>query len=152
MKRRIVFQNWQPDVDDLPNEGLEDCINVVHEPEGYKPVYLESSGAFSTTGGMEGLSSVVAKTVGPNLDKFLAWLVDGPTPTLRVALNGSVLNGGGSTLTSFATQGSNQAICFFDVAEYGGEILFTVEAQQDEAGGTVNTVRITGRTTDAALS
>lgn len=148
MKQRIAFLNFQPDKSDLPNEGLEDCDNVVHEPEGYKPVYLESSGAFSTTGSLNDVTSIVVKTVGPSFDKFHAWL---DSDQIKVGINGTEITSTGSTTVSFATSGSNQAICFFDVAELAGEIAFTVEAQQDEAAGTVNSIRLTGITTDAAL-
>lgn len=149
MKDRIIFRDFQPDKADLPNEGLEVCSNVVHEPEGYKPVYLESAGAFATTGSLTAVDSIVVKTVGPSFDKFHAWL---ESDQIRVGINGVEITSSGSTTVSFATSGSNQAICFFDVAEFGGEILFTVEAQQDEVGGTVNSIRLTGRTTDAALA
>ena len=146
---RIPFLNWQPDKSDLPNEGLEDCDNVVHEPEGYKPVFLESAGAFATTGALTNVASIVVKTVGPSFDKFHAWL---DSDQIKVGINGVEITSSGSTTVSFATSGSNQAICFFDVAEFGDEILFTVEAQQDQATpATTVSIRLTGRTTDAAL-
>ena len=149
MKTRIAFLNWQPDVDDLPNDGLEDCDNVVHEPEGYKPVFLESTGGFSTTGSLTDADSIVVKTIGPNLDKFHAWI---ESDEIKVGVNGTEITSTGSTTVSFATSGSNQAVCFFDVAELADQIIFTVEAQQDEAGGTVNSIYLTGITTDAVLS
>ena len=67
-------------------------------------------------------------------------------------MNGTEITSTGSTTVSFATSGSNQAICFFDVAELADQIIFTVEAQQDEVGGTVNSIYLTGITTDAVLS
>lgn len=150
MKDRIVFRNFQPDVDDLPNDGMEKADNTVHEPEGYKAVYLESAGAFATTGALTNVASIVVKTVGPSFDKFHAWL---DADQIKVGINGVEITSSGSTTVSFATTGSNQAICFFDVAEFGDEILFTVEAQQDQATpATTVSIRLTGRTTDAALA
>ena len=148
MKQRIAFLNWQPDVDDLPNDGLEDADNVVHEPEGYKPVFLESTGGFSTTGSLTAVDSIVVKTIGPNFDKFHAWL---ESDQIKVGVNGTEITSTGSTTVSFSTSGSNQAIAFFDVAELADQIIFTVEAQQDESGG-VGAIYLTGITTDAVLS
>ena len=131
---RVNFLNWKPDQEDVGNDGLTVADNVIHDTEGYRPVNLASSGTFATTGGLaasnDTVLSLVAKPVGSSGDLFCAWIADSTTPTLHVGVNGST---GTTTATgyplAFATAVTSPEIYAFDVCEYGGKILFTVEAQ-----------------------
>jgi hypothetical protein len=144
---RINFLNWQPDMEDFGNEGLVNAQNVVHEPEGYKPVYLASAGVFSTTGGLASVSSIVTKPVGSAGDTFSAWL---SANTLHVGINGATATNATGSVISFATTGSSQGISFFDVTEFGDYLVFTVEAQQTQASpATTATLRVMGYLTVA---
>ena len=135
MQVRLNFLNWRPDLEDTEHDGLSVAQNVVHEPEGYKPVHLASGGSFATTGALAAstatVTSIVAKPVGAQGDLLCAWLQN---DTLYVGVNGVTSP---ATTTgfpqSFATTGATQAIVAFDVCEYAGKIFFTAQAQQSEA-------------------
>lgn len=132
---RINFLNYNPDLEDTENEGLTIAQNVIHEPEGYKPVHLGTSTAFATTGGLAAsvytVTSCIAKPIGAGNDLFCAWIANN---TLHVGLNGVTAT---TAVTgyplSFSTAGSSQEITAFDVAEYAGKIFFVAEAKQTEA-------------------
>lgn len=132
---RVNFLNFNPDLEDENNQGLTVADNVVHEPEGYKPIHLATAGSFATTGGLAASNatvlSLVARPVGPGSDLFCAWVANGQ---LHVGLNGvtstSVTTG---YPLSFSTVGASAAITAFDVCESYGKIFFTVSASQQEA-------------------
>jgi len=136
---RLDFLNYQPDKEDFQNQGLTVATNAIHEPEGWKPVHIGSSGAFATTGGLGAsvatVLSIVTKPVGAQGDTFSAWLAN---DTLHVGINGvtstSVTTG---YPLSFSTSTSAQEIVSFDVCEFAGKIFFTVEAQQQQFAHTV---------------
>lgn len=131
---RYNFLNWRPDLEDTENQGLTVAQNVVHEPEGYKPIHLASAGSFVTTGGLAASSatvvSLVSKRIGPWSDQLCAWISNN---TLNIGINGVTLT---STTTgyplSFSTTGSPQ-VTVFDVCEYAGKVTFVVEAQQSQS-------------------
>ena len=144
---RLNFLNFAPDLEDEANPGLTVAQNVIHEPEGYKPLHLASAGSFATTGGLAAstatVTSLVAKPVGSGGDLFCAWIASN---TLHVGINGVTAAslssaGGGQTgyPLSFATQGSSQSITAFDVTEYAGKIFFVAEAQQGQSTPTTTT-------------
>ena len=138
---RVTFLNWRPDTEDVGNDGLTQADNVIHDVEGYRPVHLMSSGSFSTTGGLAASNatvlSVVAKPVGSQGDYFAAWVADQTTPTLHVGLNGvtATTSATGYPL-AMATAATDAEIYAFDVCEYAGKILWTVEAQGTDASAT----------------
>ena len=144
---RVQFLNWRPDAEDVGNDGLTQCDNVVHEPEGYKPVHLASSGAFTTVLAASDATilSVVSKPVGNAGDQFAAWVADATAPTLCVGINGATASTSatGHPLT-FATASTGHEIYAFDVAEYGGKIAWTVEAQAADASGTALSIAYAG--------
>ena len=133
---RINFLNWRPDSEDFANDGLTTADNLIHETEGYKPVHLATAGAFATTGGLAASNatvlSLVAKPVGSNGDLFCAWLADATLVTLHVGVNGTTATTAATGYPlQFATAVSSPEIYAFDVCEYGGKIVFTVEAQAE---------------------
>lgn len=138
---RVTFANWRPDLEENEHDGLKVADNVIHEPEGYKPVHLQTSGGFVTTGGLNTVisDSLVAKPVGSQDDLFCAWLHnDGAsTTTLHVGVNGvtATTSATGYPLTFSATVLSGAyAINMFDVTEYEGRIYFTVNVFNASAG------------------
>ena len=130
---RVNYLNWNPDLEDEANKGLTVADNVVHEPEGYKPIHLASAGSFSTTGSLAAsvgtILSCVAKPVGSAGDLLVAW-VSGVT--LHVGLNGvtatTAVTGYPLTFSTLGSAGSS--ITAFDVCEYANKIFFVVEATQ----------------------
>ena len=129
---RVNFLNFNPDMEDVGNNGLTVANNVVHEPEGYKPIHLSSAGAFATTGGLGAsvgtVISVVTKPVGSQNDTLSAWFTQ--AGVLHIGLNGVTA----TTATtgyplSMATAAATGEITVFDVCEYAGKITFVVEAQ-----------------------
>lgn len=136
---RFNFLNFNPDSEDTENQGLTVAQNVIHEPEGYKPVHLGTAGSFATTGGLGAsvatVTSIVAKPVGSGSDLFCAWLAN---DTLHVGINGvttaSVTTG---YPVAFSTTGASQVIVAFDVTEFADKIFFVAQAQQTEASPSV---------------
>ncbi len=124
-KIRVDWLNWSPDLEDTEFNGLTVADNVIHEPEGYKPVYLASAGGFATTGSLATVTSIVTKAIGSQSDTISAWLSN---DTLYVGINGVTSP---TTATgyppSFAT-GVGQEVTAFDVAEYAGKVVFTAQA------------------------
>jgi hypothetical protein len=136
MRIRKDFLEWRPDAEPFGNQGLSKAQNVVHDTEGYKPVYLNSAASFATTGGLQSVTSIVCKPVGTQGDLMCAWLSNN---TLHIGINGATaLNN--STTAAFSTAGSAPAVTSFDVCEYAGNWYVQAEAQQTEAGGTVTSV------------
>lgn len=146
---RLNFLNWRPDAEDVGNDGLTTADNVIHETEGYKPVHLATSAAFATTGGLSAtlgtVLSIIGKPVGSQGDLFCAWLSEATTPALYVGLNGvtASTSATGHPL-AFTTTSVNQEIYAFDVCEYGGKIVWTVEAQAEDASGTALSIAFAG--------
>ncbi len=152
---RFNFLNWAPDLEDTEHDGLTVADNVIHEPEGYKPTYLMSAGAFSTTGGLAASTatvlSIVTKPVGSQDDVFSAWLTGEPA-TIHVGINGVTATANTSaqgSLTgyplSFSTAGTNGIIYAFDVCESYDKIFFVVEARQNNvAPNTIEAIRHIG--------
>ena len=124
---RFDFLNWRPDLEAEHNQGLTKAENLVHEPEGYRSIPLNTAGAYVTTISAT-VSSCVAKPVGPQRDVLAAWISN---DTLQIGVNGVT---GTSPTTgwpvSFATTGSQQEITFFDVCEYANQLFFVAQAQQ----------------------
>ncbi len=126
---RIDFLNWRPDAEDTEHDGLSVADNVIHEPEGYKPVSLESAGGFATSiaGSASTVLSLVAKPVGSENDLLCAWVT--ANGNLNVGLNGATAASDTTGYPlSFGTTMSNAEVAAFDVCEYGGRIFFVVEA------------------------
>ena len=136
---KVTFLNWRPDRDDVGNDGLTKAENVVHDVEGYRPIHLASSGSFATAVAASDATvlSIVAKPVGSQGDLFCAWVADQTTPTLHVGLNGvtATTSATGYPL-AMATAATDAEIYAFDVCEYGGNIVWTVEAQATDAAAT----------------
>lgn len=155
MRLRKDFLNWRPDAEDFGNEGLTVATNVIHDSEGWKPCPLQSTGAFSTTGGLASVTSIVTKRIGPSTDTFSAWLSG---DTLNVGINGVTATSSTTGYpVAFATTGSNQAITFFDTCEISVStgsalVYFVTEAQQNQGvPSTVAAIRTAGYFTITAL-
>lgn len=134
---RISFLNWRPDADDFGNDGLTVADNVVHDSEGWKLVRLRSANAFSTTIAAS-VTSVIAKPVGSQNDRLVAWVEN--FQNIHIGVNGVT---GTSPTTgypiSFSTTGS-VAITAFDVAEIEGNAYFTVRVEQSQLSPSSETV------------
>jgi hypothetical protein len=143
MLDRVNFLNWRPDLDETVHDGMVTVENVVHEVDGYKPLNMQTSAGFSTTGGLAAslgtITSVVARPVGSQDDLFCAWLATVGTitltSTLHVGLNGVTAT---TTVTGYPLSnvavGLNGAITAFDVCEIKDKIFFTVRADFNTGG------------------
>ncbi|MEM8714162.1 MAG: hypothetical protein AAGE92_00050 [Cyanobacteria bacterium P01_G01_bin.4] len=125
---RVNFLNWRPDIDDFPNGGLLRAENCVHEPEGYKPIYLQDS--VSQTGNLSSVASIAVKPVGAQGDLLCAWVTN---DSLYVGINGETASPTGTAsppaFTDFGSIVSGTGIITaFDVCELAGLAFFTVEA------------------------
>lgn len=142
-------------MEDTEHDGLTVADNVVHDTEGYKPAFLMSTSAFSTTGGLAATDatvlSIVSKPVGSQNDLFSAWLTGEPA-TISVGINGVTATANTSaqgSMTgyplSFSTAGTNGIIYAFDVCESFDKIFFVVEARQNiVAPNTIEAIRHIG--------
>lgn len=140
---RTNFLNWRPDAEDVGNDGLTQADNVLHETEGWKPVHLGSSTAFSTVlaASTATVLSIVAKPVGAQGDLFCAWLSGASTPALHVGINGATASTSATGYPpSFAVAVTDPQIWAFDVAEYAGKIIWTVEARGSDASSSTVSV------------
>ena len=146
---RRALLDWQPDLDDYGDNGLTQADNVIHDADGWHPIHLASSGSFATTGGLAASSatilSIVTKPVGAVGNTFSAWIADQTAPTLQVGIDGvtATTSATGYPLT-FTTTSVNQEIYAFDVCEVGGKIVWTVEAQAEDASGTALSIAFAG--------
>lgn len=146
---RVNFLNWRPDSEDVGNEGLSVADNVVHDTEGWKPIHLASTTSFATTGGLAAstatILSLVAKPVGAQGDLFCAWISDQTAYTLHVGINGvtAATSATGFPLT-FTSVSTGHEIYAFDVCEYAGKIVWTVEAQAEDASSTTLSAAFAG--------
>lgn len=145
---KVNFLNFRPDLEDTENDGLTVAQNVVHEPEGYKAVYLASTGTLSTTGGLASVTSIVTKAIGVGDDTLSAWL---SADTLHVGINGVTMT---STSTGFpvsfstATTFGSPEITFFDTCELNGLVFFSAQASMSkQSPNTVTSIAVTGYST-----
>lgn len=130
---KFNFLNYQPRLEDEANPGLNVADNVLHEPEGYKPIYLRTASAFTTAIAPSGgtIHDVVAKSIGSQGDVLAAWIHN---DAVHVGVNGATsLSATTGYPASFATTGTSKFIYAFDVCEAYGRVFFTVEARQTEA-------------------
>lgn len=144
---RTNFLNWRPDAEDVGNDGLTEANNLLHDTEGYKPLHLGTSTAFSTVlaASASTVLSIVAKPVGAQGDLFCAWLSGGSTPALNVGVNGVTATSSATGYPpSFAVAVTDPQIWAFDVTEYAGKICFTVEAQGADASASAVSVAFAG--------
>lgn len=119
---RINFLNWQPDKEDVANEGLTRAVNVLHDTEGYKPLVKQTAGAFAASTFYAGatLSSVRdihIRQVGMNANRVAALAQDRATTSaiadLSIGLegeagpfttisSGTLVSAGGVRIASFS--------------------------------------------------
>lgn len=148
---RLNFLNWQPDKEEFGTEGLTEAQNVVHDTEGYKPVYLATDGAYSA-GFSATITSAMSRNIGPINDLLDVWLYDdvllvGLSKYTASAYTFSTKTSAGGTTTAFATTGSAQEIAYFDTAELHDTLAFVVEAQQTQTGSD-STINLSAIATD----
>ena len=156
---RIDFLNWRPDAEDFGNQGLTVADNVVHEPEGYKPIYLKSAGAFATIGDLRSITSVVTKPIGGggevgSAGDLLSAFLNNSNQQLGIALNGSTLGTSSTGFpVAFSTAGTSAAITFFDVCELDGRVFFVAEAEMQKASpSTVTSIAVSGYATAGGVA
>ena len=131
MRKRIQFLDWRPDLDAENNPGLITANNVIHEPEGYKATAIQSSGAFSTTGGLAAslatVHAVQVRPIGSQNENLAAWIAN---DTLHIGIGGVTATTSSTGFPpSLGTTGSVREIVSFDAAELEGNIFFAAEAQ-----------------------
>ena len=122
------FLNWKPDLEDDNNQGLTVAENVIHEPEGYKPLHLATAGSFSQSGGMSSVTSVVSKPIGSAGDVFSAWIAS--NGNICVGVNGytATTSSTGYPLSFSTVSNGGSFISFMGVCEYEDNVYFTVES------------------------
>jgi hypothetical protein len=137
---RLNFLNWRPDQEDAAHDGLNVAQNVIHEPEGYKPVHLGSAGSFATTGSLAAstgtILSIVAKPVGSLDDLFCAWVSS--NGNLNVGINGVTATTSSTGYPPAFSSPAGGAVTAFDVCELNQRIFFV--ARGDNAAGSVISV------------
>lgn len=143
------FLNWRPDADEYDNDGLTKANNTVHDTEGYKPIHLQSAGAFSTgiPASVSVLSVVAQAGIWPTT-AFCAY-VKQSGPTLRFAHffntgttfhEGTWNTTGYPTAHAFATAGTSQAVVAFDKCFLGDKMFLVAVAEQSVSGGATATL------------
>lgn len=151
---RLTFINWRPDLEDEANDGLVVADNVLHEPEGYKSIGLESAGAFATNASLGTVTSVQIRNAGSADNQVAAWvnIISATTAALSVGTPGGGIFSSitAQTVTSIntitGTSIPDMGIVSFDVCELDGKIFVTAVARANQAGGNV-TRRFTGYVT-----
>lgn len=124
---RVNFLNFNPDLEAENNQGLTVANNVIHEPEGYKPIHLATAGSFSQSGGMASVTSVVSKPIGSAGDVFSAWISQNGNICVGVNGHTATTSSTGYPL-SFSTVSAASVISFMGVCEHADNVYFTVEA------------------------
>lgn len=92
---RTNFIGWQPDQDEYSPEGLITANNVLHDTEGYKPLYMQTVGAFGVSTWYSGstlhsVRSMQIRSVGAGNNRVAALAVDasGTTADLSIGVEG----------------------------------------------------------------
>ena len=147
---KVNFLNWRPDQDEYQLEGLTKAQNVVHDTEGYKPVYLQTTSSFNTAiPANVSCVSVVARQGVWAPTAFTAYIeeADQTTPTLRFGYFDSTTFGmyeglwdttGYPTANAFATAGGDQEVIAFDHCNMNDKVFLVAVGEQSvtSAGGT----------------
>ncbi len=158
---RVNFLGWRPDSEDLGNEGLTVANNVLHDTEGYKPLVMQTAGAFAvgtfyTGATLHSVRSVQIRQVGMNSNKVMAMAKDRATSAaiadLTIGLEGEAA---AFTTISSGTLSSAGAVrvASFSVAEMESGVFgvcATYDASLLSGGSTV--LSITGEVTYTVTS
>ena len=137
MQVKYDLLNWRPDAEDVGNQGLTTCDNVLHQPEGYIPAEEVTGGAFATEPGLGGITTVslMVKPFGalrtPDLDNNLVYAqirgdtLNSLTFGIGVVGEGDFTSIAMSTVTSYSLTG----IKSISVSEIGQTVSIHAEAQ-----------------------
>jgi len=158
---RLNFLDWQPDKEDIANEGLTKATNVLHDTEGYKPLVKQTSGAFSvdtfyTATTLHSIRAMQVRQVGMNANRVAAIARDSST-TAGTANFTVGLEGESAPFTTMSSGTLSSAggcrISSFSVAEMESGV-FGLSAMFDAsllAGGSTS-ISITGEVTYTVAS
>lgn len=146
---RINFLNWRPDQEPLNNDGMTEADNCIHDTEGYKPIRVQTEGAFETAGplgtlDLGNMKALQVRPVGIGGDLIYCGVSDpGGGGTLISTQVGFV--GQATVLSSLALTGpllSANAVRIksFSVAEMENFIGVTAVISAEAAGGTATAV------------
>lgn len=101
------FIGWQPDQDEYSPEGLIDADNVLHDTEGYKPLNMQTVGAFSASTWYSGATlasvrSMQIRAVGAGNNRVAALAIDKAT-TAAIAEMSVGVEGEASAFTTVSS-------------------------------------------------
>lgn len=151
---RYDFLNWNADLEDWEHEGLDKAQNVVHQAEGWLPMRIPSSGAFSTTLSLN-YTSINSVRVAPfgNAGALAAAVINYATVS-TTALRIGVIGESPFTTISFATLQSATAasLTSFSIAEVGQRVVISAIAEVTLAGGSTTTYNAGGTFTYTVTS
>ena len=151
---RVNFLGWRPDQDEYATEGLITAENVLHDTEGYKPLKMQTAGAFSasTWYSLDTLSSIRSmqiRAVGLGNNRMAAIAEDGSSGVADLSIGAE---GEGSAFTSISTAtlaSAGGVRCkAFSVAELeSGAFLMAAAWTADITGGASTIYSLTGEVT-----
>lgn len=148
---RLNFIDWRPDLEDEAHDGLTVADNVIHEPEGYKPIRLETALAFTTNTALGTVLSVQVRPSGVSNDRVAAWVrqIDASTAALSVGTYdaGAFSGSATSTLTGVTSTGGSLVcrVISFQTAELADYLVLTAVAEGATSPTTTALAYITGR-------
>lgn len=150
---RTNFLGWRPDQDEFGLEGLITADNIIHDTEGYKPVKMQTAGAFSAATFYSGATlhsvrSMQIRAVGLGNNNMAAIAEDGTGGVADLSI-GAQGEAAAFTSISTATLASVGGIrCkAFSVAELeSGAFLISAKWDADITGGSTS-YALTGEVT-----
>lgn len=141
------FGEWYPDLEPYAHTGLVTAENVIHQPDGYAPVYDPTAGAFSTftppatTTSPTTITSMMARPVGTNGQKLIALTY--PTSASGAALRVEFLSADEATGELLAQESfssiqdaTGTVLTTFQVTEFEETAVWVARVDYTDASGT----------------
>ena len=142
---RLNFLEWTPDLDDFQNPGMTVADNVIHQPEGYKQVAIQTAGAFSTLTSVGTVTSIQIKPIGTGGTNLAAWLrPQTATPSVILEIGDPEVGVLGSVGSATLISVNSMKIDAFQVCELEDKVFAVANANGTAQAGTVISINLTG--------
>jgi len=138
---KFNFLNWQPDREDYENDGLITADNLIHQPEGYTELLVNTVGSASTLTALAGttFTSINMLPMGSARTVTSSMYMVGAVQGSATASSLVAIEPGGSTLSiagQIDTTSTLLALTNFDVCELNNSVVVIGMAVGEGASAT----------------